>query len=331
MMPSARLLLAIALALLLPACAKKAKLTGVHPARTDVEATVTTISSGTVDAEQQAVLGFGVTGRVQKIAVRLGDSVRTGDLIAQLDNADLRVIFADATKELRRVQQLFAEKLVSRVALDEAKKAVEVAKANLERSILVAPFNGIVTELNLRLGELGGPQTAKVPVRLVDQRPRLVKGDIDEIDLAKVRPGQTARVRIPAARPEAFAGEVTRVVPYVDTTKDQDRTSQIELRLPASDKIVPVGASAEIEIVIGRKTGVLALPARTILGAGKNRYVFRFHDGKIEKREVTLGMGNYERTEVLSGISEGDTVVFPTDEVELVPGLRATVEVGKWP
>ena len=317
---------------LLSACTKRLHVKAVHPAKTEVEATVSTISSGTVDAEQQAVLGFGVTGRVRKLLVHLGDEVTEGQLIAELENEDLRISYQEAVKEFGRVKKLLDAKLISRVAYDDSRKTMEVAKAHYDKSLIRAPFAGILTELNLRLGEQTGTTTkTQVPVRLIDQKPRLVKGDIDEIDLARVKVGQTARVRVPAARAEPFTAMVSRVVPYVDTTKEQDRTSQIELRMTTSEVAVPVGASAEIEIVTGRKENVLALPSRLILGSQKQRYLYLFIDGVLKKAKIEVGMGNYERTEIVSGITEADTAVYPSDEVGLLEKMRVEVEILPWP
>ncbi len=321
------------LVLSLTACTKRAKLKGVKAAHADVESTVTTINSGTVDAEQQAILGFGTPGRVAKLYAHGGDTVKEGDVLAEQENADLKIIYREAQKEMKRVEQLWAEKLVSRVAYDDGRRALEVARSNFDKSVIVAPFAGIITEVNLRIGETAGPTAtgAKTPMRIVDLKPRLVKGDIDEVDLAKVKAGQPARVRIPAVRSEALKANVSRVVPFVDTTKEQDRTSQIELRMTTADAAIPVGASAEIEIVTGEKKDALALPTRAILGTGKGRYVYVLRDGKLARQELQVGMWNYDKSEIVSGIGEGDTVVYPSDEVELKDGLKADVELVKWP
>lgn len=313
------------------ACRGTANLKGVRVVKGEVESLVTTTSSGTVDAEQQAVLGFGVSGRVAGIFVKLADRVTAGQKIAQLENSDFRITFEQASNELQRARQLFADNLISRVAFDDARRATEVARANYDKTVIKAPFDGIVTEMNLQLGELAGPTSAKLGVRLVDLKPRLVRGEIDEVDLGKVKVGQIARVRIPAARSQTFQAEVTRVVPYVDTRKEQDRTSQVELRLKDAGELVPVGASAEIEIVVKVKRGVLAIPSRALLGTGDKRYVYRYDSQRLVKAPITVGLSNYDRAEVVTGLNLGDTIVFPSDEVELHDGLKAKVEIVPWP
>ena len=167
-------------------------------------------------------------------------------------------------------------------------------------------------------------------MRLVDQKPRRIKGDIDEIDLAKVKIGMPARIKVPAVRPLPYAAVIERVVPFVNTTKEQERTSRIELRITESDQGVPVGASAEIEIIAGAKDQVTAVPARTVLGNGNQKFVFILTDGKVKKNPVGIGIGNYERTEILTGLKEGDLVLIPGN-VDLVEGMKVTPEIQPWP
>lgn len=319
--------------LLLTACTKTASLKGVHPASAPVETTVTTINSGTVEAENMGTLGFGISGRVAQVLAKPGDRVKAGQVLAELENADLRTIYREAQKENERAKKLLDEGLVSKVGFQEAIKAYEIAKMNYDRSVIRAPFDGVVTEVNLRVGELSGPQTPGTgkPMRLIDEKPRLVKGDIDEVDLARVKSGQKARIRVPASRTEPFPAKVSRVVPFVDTTKEQDRTSQIELRMDGAEAAIPVGASAEIEIVTDAKEGALAVPARTVLGSGKTRYVYVAKDGKLAKVAVETGIGNYDRVEILKGVTANDVVVFPSEDADLTDGLRVHVELVPWP
>ncbi len=317
----------------LATCQKAPKLKGIAATETRVESTVTTLSSGTVTAQQQAILGFGTAGRVSKTLVKLGDIVRKGRTIAQLENKDLFVVYRDSLTELERSKRLFAHKLVSKTSLDSAMRAAAVAKANLEKTFIKAPFDGQVTELNIELGGVSqpSPPTAKPLVRLVDLRPRTVRGEIDETDLVRVKKGMKARVRVPAARKEAFDGVVDQVVQFVNTSKEQDRTSQISIQILNDGENIPVGASAEIEIITDLKPKTLALPSRAIFGSGNQRYVYVHRDGKLEKTPIEVGIGNYDRSEVLSGINHGDIIALPTEEVELANGLRSSIEVAAWP
>ena len=112
------------------ACGKKPKVEAIKMATGPVESTVTTINSGTVEAQSQAALAFGTVGRIAKIYVTLGSKVNAGSLIAELENADLKAIYKETEKELVRAEELFKNGLVSISNLDSAKRAREVSRLN---------------------------------------------------------------------------------------------------------------------------------------------------------------------------------------------------------
>lgn len=312
-------------------CSRELAVKGAKVADASVEQTITTTSTGSVEARQQAVMGFGATGRIERIYVHAGEVVRPGQLLAKLENRDVQSIYETASKEKQRSKELYAAGLVSKAALEETDKAFEIAKANLDRTEIRAPFKGTVTELNLKVGELAQAYSSseKPPLRLVDLEPRYIKGQIDEVDLSKVRVGSRARIRIPAVKQQAFSAEIERLVPFVNSTKEQERTAQVELKLLEQAPDLPVGASAEIEIILNYKPSVLAVPSRTVLGTGDVRYVFKIDAGKIKKTPVEVGIGNYDRTEIVSGIKKDDVVVYPGDN-ELTEGKKAKVELQRW-
>ncbi|MCM2279712.1 MAG: efflux RND transporter periplasmic adaptor subunit [Oligoflexia bacterium] len=325
----------IPLVLLLTACGAKTVVKGAKAVLTSVETSVTTTSAGTVIAEQQAVLGFGATGRIARILVSAGAKVRKGQLLAELENTDLRTVFEDSERELKRASQLFAEGLVSSAALDEARRNREIARANYDKSVIRAPFEGVITEMNLELGELsqaGALSSGKAPMRIADNRPRRVRGDIDEVDLSRVKSGTPARVKIQALGPDWIPAVVDKVVAFVSTVKEKDRTSEIELKFTGSGtERIPVGASADIELITETKESALAVPARVVLGTGGQRYVYVHEDDRVRKRAIKTGLGNYVRMEVVSGLNAGEVVVYPPNDLDLKDGMKAKLELTPWP
>lgn len=315
-------------------CTKTHSVKVIQAAPTHVETTVTTISTGTVEAEKNTPLAFTGTGRVAAVLIRVGDRVRKGQILAHLDHADLKSAFEESESEWSRTQELFKEGLVSKAALDSAKRALEGARANFEKSMIRAAFDGMVTELNLEVGELAGPASSssgKTQIRLVDLQPRIVTGEIDEIDLAKVKVGCRARIKINAVGAQPFEAKVSRVVPFISSTKDQDRTSRIELKVEKNNQLLPVGASADIEIVTDEKENALAVPSRALVGVRSERSVYVLDQGKAKKVRVQTGIGNYEKTEILSGIQAGERVILPAEDFVLTEGAKVTAEEQKWP
>lgn len=319
---------------LFSACQKPVEIKGAVVQKTLVESTVTTVSSGTVEAHQEAVLSFSGTGRVEKVFVRLGDLVKRGQKIASLENRDVQAILDQVERDYGTSQKLFSEGLISKAALDESKKSYAVAKSNFDRTEMLSPFDGQISELNLQIGETPTAIAAvgqKPAVRIVDLKPRLIRGQIDEIDLPKVKVGAPARIRIQSVQAKAIDAVVAKVIPYISTSKEQERTAQVELR-PVDEKLMlPAGASADIEILVASKADAVAVPTRAIFGTSGKRYVYQVKDDKLQKVEVESGLGNYEAMEVLKGLALGDVVALPAESVEFREGLKIKLTRLPWP
>lgn len=333
------MLLAMLFSLSLISCSGKPKVEAIRLATGSVESTVTTINSGTVEAKNQAELAFGTVGRIAKIYVNLGSKVNEGAIIAELENADLKAVYDEALKELVRSEELYKNGLVSISNLDSAKRAREVARLNYEKTVMKAPFTGMITSMDLKIGEFyqSTPTLSKKPlVQIIDLKKRIIKGEIDEVDLQRVAIGYLARVKIPALKNQIFKAKVTKVVPFVSTAKDQDRTSQIELEiLEAKDEkkqdiLIPVGASADVEIISETKDGVNILPANVLSGTGKTRFLYKIINGKLARKEVKLGLGNYERVEIIEGLTKDELVARPLNGIELVDGMKVEANEVKW-
>lgn len=316
------------------ACSDKPKVDALKMANSSVESTVTTINSGTVEAKSQAELAFGTVGRIAKIYVTLGSKVNTNALIAELENADLFAVYNETQKELVRADELYKNGLVSIANLDSAKRAREVARLNYEKTVMRAPFAGMITAMDLKVGEYYQSAVGldkKPAVQIIDLKKRLIKGEIDEIDLQKVAIGYLARIKIPALKNQVFKAIVTKVVPFVSIAKDQDRTSQIELEVLETNELIPVGASADVEIISEIKNNVPVIPTNVLSGTGKTRTLYKIEDGKLKKTEVKLGIGNYERVEILSGITTNDLIAIPHSGVEFEEGMKVKAVEKAWP
>jgi len=313
---------------LLSGCGEKPSLVAATVARGKVESVVSSVNSGTVRAEQQAELAFGAVGRVQALSIKLGDEVKKGAILSELENSDLKVSLAFLQRESARRKEMASKKLISATEFEEITRQVEFSASALEKTLIRAPFDGIVTELNLEVGQLS-QITAVVPkplVRLIDQAPRYVRAEIDELDLSKITAGAKARVKVLTTQRTPFTATVRQVVPFISTIREQDRTAEIELAVDSGAILLPVGASADVEIILTQKTNVLIVTSRAVLGRKDARYVFKYVDGKAKKTSVELGITGYDNTEILSGLSENDTVVIPSDDLDVLDGTSVTIK-----
>lgn len=313
-----------AICLLASACSKKPEVVVASLSRGTLEQTVTGVTSGTVEAEQVAELAFGAVGRVKDVSASVGDTVRAGAILAQIENEDLQSRLDVATEELARAKTLQQSQAASRSNVIQAQGNFDAARVAFEKSIIRAPFEGIVVERNVEAGQLS-QITAVIPLppfRLVDTRPRYVQVEIDEVDLPKISVGMSARIKILAVRREPFVGSVRKVIPFISTVREQDRTSEIELTVDSEGLVLPAGASADVEVITSIKRDVLTAPSKAVLGRGGNRYVYVLERGAVRKTPVVVGITGYASSEIVSGISINEEIVLPSDKVDLVDGLK---------
>lgn len=221
------------------------------------------------------------------------------------------------------------EAAMARRAVSQAR--VLAAAAMVERTILVAPFDGIVAEVNGEVGEYitpSPPGIATLPaVDLINMESLYVAAPIDEIDAAQIQPGMAAMVSLDAFPKQSFKGRVRSIAPYVLEQAKQARTVEIEadfLEGFAPENLL-AGYSADVEIILNTRSEVLRLPTEALLGDSS---VYRLHpeSGRIERRRVKTGLSNWKYTEVRSGLNKGDRVVTSIDRQGLADGVLVQVE-----
>jgi HlyD family secretion protein len=202
---------------------------------------------------------------------------------------------------------------------------IEAARARLERTLLRAPFAGTVAEINGELGEFVTPSPVGIPtppaVDVVDTSCIYITAPIDEVDAPRVREGMPARVTLDAFRDRSFPAHVRRVAPYVLDTEKQARTVEVEAEVDdAGDALLLPGYSADVEVILAERNGVLRVPTRALL---EGKRVYLLEDGRIRAREVTTGLGNWEYTEITAGLEGGEQVVISIDREGLADGVAA--------
>jgi HlyD family secretion protein len=217
---------------------------------------------------------------------------------------------------------------------EQSSARIDVARAGLERMTLRAPFAGIVADISGELGEYATPSPPGIPtlpaIDLIDDSCLYVSAPIDEVDAAVVKVGQSSRITLDAIKGKRFAGKVQRIAPYVIELEKQARTVEVEVvftELPREENLL-VGYSADIEIVHRVKDKVLRIPTQHLM-EGRKVLVYKTDgkpDGKLEERIVTTGLANWEFTEILAGLREGDQIVASLDRTGVKAGVKAKPE-----
>ena len=212
----------------------------------------------------------------------------------------------------------------------EAQARIQASRADTDRTVLRAPFAGIVAEVNGELGEYLTPSPPGIPtlpaVDLIDDSCLYVSAPIDEVDGAQLKVGMTGRITLDAYRGKHFGGKVRRIAPYVLAVEKQARTVEVEVEFdqPGDAKHLLVGYSADIEIVVSGHDNVVRMPTPALMPG--NRALVLTERGVLEERKIETGLANWEFTEVKSGLARGDKVVTSLEREGVKAGARAVAD-----
>jgi HlyD family secretion protein len=255
-----------------------------------------------------------------------------------------------AELELERLQRLVKDQVVSQDQVDRARSerdvtaaaceaahariaqaeaALRQAQVQLAKTVIRAPFAGVVAEVRTEVGEWITPSPTGVPVppviELFAPEETYVSAPLDEVHLGEVRVGLPVRITMDAYPDSEMRGRVERIAPYVVDVQDQNRTFDVEVAFDgkAMEGAIPPGTSADVEVILDVREDVLRVPSYAII---RGERVLVVRDGVLEAVEVEQGLSNWEFSEILHGLETGDLVVVSLDREEVKAGARVTVE-----
>jgi HlyD family secretion protein len=256
--------------------------------------TLATAGAQRAEARVRAELALRVLERQRRLAA---DEVISPDLLDQAETS---------------YQSALAREVTAQAQVAQAEAQHQAVQAALDQTVLRAPFGGILAEVNVELGEwiTPSPPLLSVPgvIDLIDPSSIYVSAPMDEVDSSVVQPGQAARVTIDPFPDREFMGRVARVAAYVLDVEEQNRTVEIEVELDdreAAAALLP-GTSADVEVILEVTQDTLRLPTSVVI---EGRRVLLVEDGTLVERELRPGLKNWNYTQVLDGLVEGQQVV----------------------
>jgi len=239
---------------------------------------------------------------------------------------------ADKTITEAKVRQAAYEAAASEIAASHAR--LNVIKANLERTMLLAPFDGIIAKINGELNEYVTPSPQGIPtpptIELLDTSCFYVSAPIDEVDAPAVKVGMEARVIMDAFRDKHFPGRVRRIDPYVLDLEKQARTVDVEVEFSNRADVEDFlsGYSSDVEIIIAVEKDVLRIPTQAVLD-GNRVFLYQPQNNLLREKIIRIGLSNWDNSQVLEGLQEGEYVVVSTDRPGLKDGLRVKISAEK--
>ncbi len=272
-----------------------------------------TVFTGTVEADVVNNIAPQQPRRISRILVDVGDRVKAGQLLVELDRSSLvqaKAQMDNALIEYERTNELYEFGGASKSEWDARRLQYDVAKSTydnlLENTTLVSPVAGIVSARNYDNGDMAGSS----PILVVEQiRPVKIMINVSESLFPKVRRGMKIYVTFDAYGDEQFTGKVTRIYPTVDNST---RTFQVEVSLPNSDERIRPGMFARVTLPydVAKHVVISDRAILKLMGSG-DRYVYIYNpaDGTVRYSKVELGRRMDAEYEVLSGVENGDKVV----------------------
>jgi RND family efflux transporter MFP subunit len=289
-------------------------------------------ATGLVEPSLEIRIAPRAAGRIVELLADEGDRVRAGQLLARLEDADLRASVAElesrveyAQSQFQRNTELRRSSLISQDALDRARTDLAAAQATLRRARqqvaymrLVAPAAGRIIRRDGEIGEF--VPVNQVMFYMAGPAPLRITADVDEEDVPRVQRGQRVLIRTDAFADQVFEGRVAEITPRGDPVA---RAYRVRIAL-VGDPPLQIGMSAETNIVIEQREGALLVPA----GAVVDDAVWVVEAGRAVRRPVVVGVRAPDRVEIRSGLADGDRVIGAPPE-GLEDGQRVAVTPAK--
>lgn len=323
----------------LVACEKHATTTAAKPKLPAANVSVSKVAkqtlqlseeiTGTVRAKTRAVIESKISGRLLTLNTTLGQSVKSGEVLATLDAQEMlarlqsaQALMDQAGRDEQRAASLVGGNAISKADYDSAKARLEVAKAAVSEAQtmmgyakVTAPFDGVITRKLADQGDFAAP--GKPLLELENPKDLRVEADIPEALIGNLK--LEAAVSVNSATGTILA-KVAEISPAGDPNS---RTFPIKLDLPADSKL-HLGQFVRLAVPV-RNYDALLIPATALVQRGQLQMVFVNDNNAAQLRLVRVGRTRNEGIEVLSGLEGGESLVT-TEAATLQDGQPLTIK-----
>lgn len=325
------------------------------------EANAILTASGYIVAQRKASVASKGTGKLVYLGVVEGDRVKKDQIIARLEDNDIRAQHAqalanlklaeanlkEAEKNFNRQKQLIKSGFTTDAELelaesnylkvlaniDYARATLQVAEVALENTLIRAPFDGTVLTKNADVGEIVAPFAASSSSRaavvdLADMKSLQVEADVSESNIEHITAGQDCEITLDAYPETRYPGYVAKIVPTADRSK---ATVMVKVGFKDYDSRVLPEMSAKVSFLTERQDSnnasekaMLVIPSSAVTVREGKSIVFTVANDVVNQKEITTGRQMGEYIEVLSGLSSGDRIIDKADE-KITRGTKVKV------
>ena len=269
-----------------------------------------------------------MAGRITKINAEIGDFVKKGQVLAEIDKASLQqaqLQLLNQEVELERLRTLYEAGAVSKSDFDSIELAYNVTKTQvenlLENTVLCSPIDGVVTARNYDVGDMYAMSS---PIYTVEQiKPVKLLVAVSESDYTKVKKGDSVEVKADALPELTFYGKIEKIYPTVDAAT---RTFNVEVLVPNNYSSLRPGMFTRVTVDFGSNNNVVIPDVAVVKQQGSGeRFVYVLNaDSTVTYKKVELGRRMGAEYEVLSGLEDGDKIVTG-GQIRLKDGVKVTV------
>ena len=306
------------------ACSSKKSAEPEQQAQVVAKPKVTVATSATEKVDMQSIFTGNVEGhtinnitpqqarRISRLLVDVGDRVKAGQIVAEMDNsslAQLKAQYENNKAQFERTDELYKFGGESKANWEAIKTAYEVSKFSyenmLENTTLRSPITGVITARNYDNGDMVGGMPIFVVQRI---NPVKIMINVSESLYTNLKRGMPVEVEFDALPDQNFTAKVSRITPSVDAST---RTFPVELAMVNDHEIVKPGMYARATLNYGTRESVVVPDQAVVklMGSG-DRFVYVYENGKVKYQKVELGRRFDNKYEILSGVESGAQVVI---------------------
>jgi RND family efflux transporter MFP subunit len=283
--------------------------------------------TATVQPDAKNSIAPSAPGRIRNILVEVGQRVSKGQKLVQMDVANLSNLetqIENVKRIYKRTQELFNVGGASQQDLDNAKLQLDVAQTNLknltENTFLLSPINGVVTARNYDNGDMYSGQMPVLTIMNINPVKLLI--NVSESYYAQVKVGMNVKVGFDVFGNQNFQGKVNLIYPTID---DRTRTFAVEVKLNNNNNKIRPGMFARVTLEFGKVKRLVVLDKSILKQAGSgDKYVYVYHDGKVQYKQVEIGRRVDTDYEILSGLTVGEQIVV-AGQAKLADGAEVKV------
>jgi HlyD family secretion protein len=320
-------------------------------------------AAGEIGPADQVSVRPEINGRIKELPVDIGDDVKAGSLLFALDDSDLQIEKSQrlteidgaklqverAERNFRRTKELYDAKLVSQEVFDDARTEFDLSKNSLERlqkvlalvedkltrTKIMAPFDCTVLTRPVSIGQAvagtSGMNAGTEVLTIANLNDMVINAHINQADVTRLKEGLQAKVEVEAVPGLTLTGVVERIAPQATIRNNlKGYSTRIQLK-NAYGKVRP-GMTANLTIPLETAANVVAAPLAAVFTEEAGRFVYvQTGEDQFEKREVRIGVSDFEFVEVEQGLADGDVVslVLPANATESAVPLAKTAADGK--